>query len=243
MLTSVIEQPNESSTQLRLFIVESDPALRGILRSLLREMPDISVAGAVGDARAAMEEDLTGVDVMLIDLDETRSEMSGTQLAIELKLRHRGLGIVLLLAHSFTDPLPSVPDSAQQGWAFIEKGDDFEIVRLSRAIRACAWGLNIHDPRITRESAVPGRSLLDSLTERQRQVIGLAATGIDSGAIGRLLEMKPVAVRQELSRVYGVLVPDPKPGTDLRTVAVLRYLRLANGSAESSLVDGTSVLA
>jgi hypothetical protein len=32
-------------------------------------------------------------------------------------------------------------------------------------------------------------------------------------------------VRQELSKAYAVLVPEPTPGTDLRTSAVLAYLR------------------
>ena len=53
----------------------------------------------------------------------------------------------------------------------------------------------------------------------------LATTGVDATVIAGELELAPVTVRKELSKIYQILVPDPKPGTDLRTSAVLRYLR------------------
>ena len=56
----------------------------------------------------------------------------------------------------------------------------------------------------------------------------VAATGVDASEIAAQLGYAAVTVRQELSRIYKILVPDPKPGTDLRTTAVLNYLRESN---------------
>jgi DNA-binding NarL/FixJ family response regulator len=56
-------------------------------------------------------------------------------------------------------------------------------------------------------------------------VISLAATGLDAPEIAKQLSLAAVTIRQELSKAYKILVPNPKPGTDLRTSAVLRYLR------------------
>jgi DNA-binding NarL/FixJ family response regulator len=56
-------------------------------------------------------------------------------------------------------------------------------------------------------------------------VIALAATGLDATEIAKHLNLAAVSVRQELSKCYKVLIPNPKPGTDLRTAAVLKYLR------------------
>lgn len=214
---------------LRLLIVESDPALRGILTSLLGRTSGLEVVGALGHPTEALEFDVTAVDVALLDCRPSASSPSSTQLAIELKLRRPQLGAVVLVEETFTDPVVEVPPNARRGWAFLEKGDDFDVVRLSRAILAASWGLNVYDPGIARGMSERIGTPLDELTERQRQIIRLAASGMDAAAIAEALDLRQVAVRQELSRIYAVLVPDPKPGTDLRTLAVIRYLRYAQG--------------
>ena len=55
--------------------------------------------------------------------------------------------------------------------------------------------------------------------------MSLAANGLDGNSIARELSLAPITIRQELSRAYAVLIPNPEDGTDLRTSAVLRYLR------------------
>ena len=59
--------------------------------------------------------------------------------------------------------------------------------------------------------------VLAQLTPRQREVIALAASGYDAVGIAERLHLAHVSVRRELSLAYRVLVPEPKPGTDLRT--------------------------
>ena len=66
---------------------------------------------------------------------------------------------------------------------------------------------------------------LAKLSVRQQNIMALAATGVDATVIAENLNLASVTIRKELSKIYQILVPDPKPGTDLRTTAVLRYLR------------------
>jgi DNA-binding NarL/FixJ family response regulator len=63
------------------------------------------------------------------------------------------------------------------------------------------------------------------MTPRQHEIMAMAVQGLDAPAIAERLGIAPITVRKNLSRVYEILVPDPAPGTDLRTSAVLRYLR------------------
>ena len=81
---------------------------------------------------------------------------------------------------------------------------------------------------------MPANSVLAKLSPRQREVIALAAAGYDAVGIADRLHLAHVSVRRELSMAYRVLVPDPQPGTDLRTAAVLEYLRLMPAAVESS---------
>ena len=85
-------------------------------------------------------------------------------------------------------------------------------------------GLNVSDPNAVFETNVSD-NLASQLSTRQRQVISLAATGLDATEIAKQLGLAAVTVRQELSKCYKILIPNPRPGTDLRTAAVLRYLR------------------
>jgi DNA-binding NarL/FixJ family response regulator len=62
------------------------------------------------------------------------------------------------------------------------------------------------------------------LSTRQRQIMSLAATGIDANLIAERIGLAAVTVRKELSECYKILVPDASPGTDLRTAAVVAWI-------------------
>jgi DNA-binding NarL/FixJ family response regulator len=86
-------------------------------------------------------------------------------------------------------------------------------------------------------SARPAAEVLAQLTPRQREVMALAASGYDAVGIAERLHLAHVSVRRELSLAYRVLVPEPQPGTDLRTGAVLEYLRLMPAAGEPAAED------
>jgi DNA-binding NarL/FixJ family response regulator len=92
-------------------------------------------------------------------------------------------------------------------------------------LRATARGLNVVDPKMQIARANVETSPIDRLSARQREVMALAATGLDAPAIAESLSIAAVTVRQDLSKAYAILIPNPKPGTDLRTSAVLKYLK------------------
>jgi len=81
------------------------------------------------------------------------------------------------------------------------------------------------EPEMVESPIRSTENLMAKLSMRQRNIMYLAATGVDATVIAEDLNLAPVTVRKELSKIYQILVPDPKPGTDLRTTAVLRYLR------------------
>ena len=81
------------------------------------------------------------------------------------------------------------------------------------------------DPQSGDAEGDEGGDPVEALSARQREIMSLAAAGRDANAIAAELHLAPGSVRQELSKAYAVLVPEPTPGTDLRTSAVLAYLR------------------
>lgn len=214
---------------LRVLYVENDEALLGLLGNSLAVHPDITSLAKANSSAAAF--DLASkekFDSALVDISLGSDSISGIELASRLREKNEHLGIVLLSQNISKNYLTSLPSQFGYGWSAIQKSATLSVDYLVEVLRATAIGLNVSDPQSHTES-VEVESVAAALTPRQRQVIGLAATGLDATEIAKQLSLAPVTVRQELSKCYKILIPNPKPGTDLRTAAVLRYLRETRG--------------
>ncbi len=210
---------------LKLLYVENDEALLGLLGNSLAVNPailSISSASSSDDAFALAASQ--SFDAALIDISLGQGSISGVDLAMALREKNEHLGIVLLSQHISANYLSSMPKQFGYGWSAIQKSATLSIDYLVQVLQATALGLNVSDPNATFDST-ESDNLASQLTPRQRQVIGLAATGLDATEIAKQIGLAAVTVRQELSKCYKILVPNPRPGTDLRTAAVLRYLR------------------
>lgn len=214
------------ATRRSVLYVEDDPTLRGILTELLRTSTELDVVGSVGTSAEALTiaRDQP-VDVALLDLALGEGELTGIELGIRIRELRSDTGIVLLSQHVVPDFIDQLPDRYREGWSFIAKRSDLRLERLTEILIATSRGLNIVDPEILAARRTAAADPVAQLTPRQREIMALAASGRDATAIASELSLAAGTVRQELSKAYAVLVPDPTPGTDLRTSAVLAYLR------------------
>jgi len=218
--------------------VENDPALRGIVAAMLRSSPALEVVAACSDATEALAQvEAETLDVALLDLALGKHSLNGTELGLVLRERNPNVGIVIFTQHVVPDFVASLPEDIQWGWSFLEKRGDLDLDSLVDVLRSTARGLNVLDPGIQRAREKAPPSVIDKLTARQREILALAATGLDATAIAGELKLAAITVRQDLSKAYAILVPDPPPGTDLRTSAVLRYLRESRTYAEDADED------
>ena len=101
---------------------------------------------------------------------------------------------------------------------------------LVQAVRQAARGI-----AAPAESQVGETSRLESLTMRQRAVMGMAAAGVNTPEIARRLNISHAAARHDLSAAYRILIDDPKPEDDLRTRAVFAYVALTR---QDDALDG-----
>ena len=210
----------------RVLYVENDPALRGIVGGMLRKEPQLEIVATCADAKEALATVNPRIlDVALLDLALGKDSLNGTELGLMLREKNPNIGIVIFTQHVVPDFVASLPEDIQWGWSFVEKSGDLDMDMLVDVLRSTARGLNVLDPGIQRAREQAPPSVIDDLTARQREILALAATGLDATAIASELHLAAVTIRQELSKAYAILVPDPQPGTDLRTSAVLRYLR------------------
>lgn len=211
---------------LRVLYVEDDPALRGILTAILGSRRDLDVVATAGSPREALIlGGETTFDVALLDLSLGDDAKSGIDLGVALRTQRPEIGVVILSQHQVPAFLTRFDEEQRHGWSFILKRADLHPNYLSDVLHSTARGLNVVDPAMVKRQMGERAPAVSMLTARQRDVMALASEGLDAPTVAKRLNLTPGVVRQELSRTYQVLVPDPPEGADLRTLAVLRYLR------------------
>lgn len=206
----------------RLLYVENDPVLRSMMTALLAGLPGIEVVASVGgsDEALAVEGPL---DVALLDWALGPESLNGVELGHALRDRDDDVGIVILSQHYAWD-FHGANGRVDMGWSYVEKRVNLDPAYLAKVLKATAAGLSVVEPSIDRGRAPASVDRLSQLTSRQRQIMSIAATGVDANVIAERTGLRPVSVRKELSECYRVLVPDAAPGTDLRTAAVVAWI-------------------
>ena len=214
----------------RVIYVENDPALRGIMAKVLATRSELEIVLSAGSADEALSaHQVRTADVALLDLGLGPNAMNGVELGIALQDLNANIGIVLHSQHPLEFALERVPIAQRNSWATLQKSADLDIAELVRLLRHVAAGRVVNAPvAATVESE--NTTALDRLSERQRTVMALAASGYSATQIAERLSLSYAAVRQAMSRAYRVLVPDDASGEDLRTQAVMEYTRLARNS-------------
>ena len=214
---------------LSVIYVENDPALRGLITSVLKSKPTI---GAVfdfetGEKAIAFSSNLLA-DVALIDVSLGTQVMDGVAVATQLQLLNPEIGIVLFTQHSFESISKLVNLEKREAWSFFQKRADTNLDELVEVLRATSTGRSVIVGRSEPESLSNPDSIMIRLTSRQHLVLSMLATGIEPRAIAEKLNITFDSVRRDLSNAYSILVPTPEPGTDLRVTSILRYQQLTN---------------
>lgn len=216
------ENDGGMSRPTRVLYVENDPVLRTMMSAFIRALPDIELVLSVSGSAEALASEVH-VDVALLDWALGPDSLNGVQLGHALRERDENVGVVILSQHYAWD-FHGSNGRVSMGWSYVEKKADIDSVYLAKVLKATASGLSVVEPSIDEGQAPATISRLRQLTTRQRQIMALAATGIDANVIAERVGLAPVTVRKELSECYRILVPDAPPGTDLRTAAVVAWI-------------------
>lgn len=216
---------------LRVLFVENDPALLGLLSESLRIQPGIEQVTPALSAKDVSIKDAIRYDVALLDVGLGSESLSGIELGFQLRARNPNIGIVLFSQLITSAIQASLPGDTGHGWSTVSKSADLSMDYLVKVLVATAKGLNVMEPKATSlGDAAEAPNRISKLSSKQQQIMSLVASGLDAVEIAHRLGYAAVTIRQELSKAYKVLVPNPTTGTDLRTTAVLNYLRESRGA-------------
>lgn len=221
---------------LKVVVAEDSYLIREGLRSLLSEQDEIDLVAAVSslpELWAAVQRHDPDVVVTDVRMPPGDSD-EGVQAAESFARTHPDLGVVVL-SH-YVEPEWALrlfePSAVRRAYLLKERVGDVEVLRA--AIRSVASGGSVLDPLVVQAlvdiRAKQARSPLSRLTPRERQVLGLMATGLSNAAIASRLVLTERAVEKHITSVLSKLDLDPEDSHIHRRVrAVLAYLSAVDG--------------
>jgi DNA-binding NarL/FixJ family response regulator len=215
---------------VRVVIAEDELLLRqGIARLL--EDAGIDVVATVETREALLERvAATKPDVALVDVRMPPTHRDeGIVAAREIRTRYPETG-VLVLSHYLesTYALRLLEDHPERcGYLLKERVSD--VALLVDALGRIAEGECVIDPTIVKQLLRKPRDSgpLDTLTERERDVLAAMAEGYSNEAIAHRLYLAPKTVEANIHRVLQKLDIGESPDSNRRVLAVLTYLRSA----------------
>ena len=218
---------------IRILLADDHALVRQGTRELLDKQADLEVVAEAGDGREAVQLAIKKrPDVVIMDF--AMPFLNGIEATRQIKAVAPSIAILVLTAY----------DSEQYIFAFLEAGaagyllKDVSVDELVRAVRAVHAGESILHPAITRKVisrfARPidkGKrgSGPDQITDRELEVLRLAARGLSNRDISRTLDISVRTVQTHLSNVFN------KMGVGSRTEAVMFGLRSGLITLEDTL--------
>ncbi|MFM2076280.1 MAG: hypothetical protein RJA49_170 [Actinomycetota bacterium] len=212
---------------MRIVIAEDSVLLREGISRLLAEyghevvaaLPD---AEGLDDAVDAHEPDLVVLDVRM---PPTHTD-EGLRAAVALRGRRPTMPVLVLSQYVEERYAMELLAMGNAGVGYLLKERVADVRQFIDAATRVADGGTALDPEVVSQLLVRSRrrAPLESLTPREREVLGLMAQGLSNTAIAEALVVSGGAVEKHISSIFTKLDLPPSEHEHRRVLAVLRYL-------------------
>jgi DNA-binding NarL/FixJ family response regulator len=194
-----------------------------------RDAHELRTAVQVGNAaalRTAVRQERPDVAIVDVRMPPTHSDEGG-RAAKEIRATHPEIGVLMLSqiveARSALDLFGERPE----GFGYLLKDRVLEIDDFLESVRRVGRGGTVMDPEVVAQLVGRRRSHdpVDSLTRREREVLGLMAEGRSNRAICNQLFLSTKTVEAHVNSIFTKLGLTPAPDDHRRVLAVLAFLR------------------
>lgn len=225
---------NKSKNKIRVLLADDHPVVRSGIRQLLESDRDIEVVSEAGDgleAQALIQQQKP--DVAVLDIQMPKA--SGVEVARWARAHYPEVGVLILTAYDDDPYVMAVLQAGANG--YVLKTASLE--ELVQAVREVYEGKAAIDPRIAqrlagqlfrRTASLP----LESLTDRELEVLRLAARGYTNKAIGVQLGISDRTVQGHLAHIFAKLQASSRTEAVMRAVA-LGWITADRKTLEESL--------
>src|SRR5574338_1421665 len=211
---------SKPKVKIRVLLADDHVIVREGIRQLLESSKEIQVIAEAGDgeeARALIEQHLP--DVAVLDIQMPKA--SGIEVTRWLRAHLPQVGVLILTAYDDDPYVMAVLQAGANGYVLKTAKTD----ELIQAVRDVNEGKSTLDPAITRKLMSnlfkrPEKHPVEPLTDREMDVLRLAAKGFTNKAIGMQLNISDRTVQGHLAHIFAKLQATS------RTEAVMRAVSL-----------------
>jgi DNA-binding NarL/FixJ family response regulator len=213
---------------VRVLLGEDDVLMREGIARLLAEA-GFEVVGQAGDADALLRKALAHKpDVVIADVQMPPGHGDdGLRAALELRKQRPETGVLVLSQYYEEDYALELIGAQPEGVGYLLKERVGDVEAFLQAVARVAAGGSALDPEVVgrmlgrRRAAGP----LDTLSPRERDVLGAMAEGKSNRGIAEALFVTDAAVEKHVTAIFQKLDLGPTPTEHRRVLAVLTYLR------------------
>ena len=209
--------------KIRIVIADDHAVVRQGTRSLLEREKDLEVVGEAGDGvEAVILINQLHPDVAIIDI--AMPKLNGIEATRQVKPRCPSTAVLILTAYDDDEYIFALLEAGAAGY-LLKDADSREVVEAVRAVYA---GESVLHPVIARKvisrlispvTKVAGEKPAIELSEREMQVLKLAAKGMSNKDIASELFISMRTVQGHLSSIFNKL------GVGSRTEAVFQAVK------------------
>jgi two-component system nitrate/nitrite response regulator NarL len=195
------------TTAIRLAVIDDHPLFREGVGRILTDL-GFDVVAEGGNAEDAIRiADLENSDVILMDISMPGGGLTALG---EISRRHPHQKIVMLTVSELTDDVAQALNSGAKG--YVLKGVDPK--ELADVLRVVATGETYVSPTLSarvvsdlsaRSVVAATRRPIDELTERERQILDLVASGLSNKRIALRLDTHEKTVKHYMTRILAKL--------------------------------------
>lgn len=199
-----------TSEAIRVVLIDDQPVIRAALRELITADSPVDVTAEFPTIAAAIAESEAPFDLVLINLNEDRSSLSSLP---ELLGKSPGSRALVLASVRDREGHTLAMRYGAMGIAFKERTPELLVkaiekvhageVWLERAMMASVLG-EMSKAYDGRKADLPD-SQIATLTERERQVVGLIGEGLKNKQIAARLFISETTVRHHLTSIFDKL--------------------------------------
>lgn len=210
--------------KIRLLLAEDHVVVREGIRELIFQQQDMEVVGEAGDGEETIRlAEQLKPDLVLMDI--AMPKLSGIEATRQIKRSYPSIGILVLTAYDNEEFIFALLEAGAAGYLL----KNVRSQELLNAIRATYDGESVLHPaiakKVLRHMQVDGkwkpavREGVESLSQRELEVLKLGARGLANKEIGKILSIGERTVQSHWRNIFNKL------GVGSRTEALMSSLR------------------